>query len=287
MIRFQIWGSVASMAGPGIPPALVDAAVLAARERGQDVAEVPLTVIASKAGMSRSTLLRRLGGTRAALDDAVRATGVDPGGRPPVRERAIDAAARLISEQGLGAVTLDAVAEAAGCSLPSLHAVFAGRDGLLAAIFERYSPALELEKLAANPPERIEDTVRAIYRAMVTAFGRQPRVLPALFADLLSRPDGPASRIAATKFPRMFRRATALLMPQIRAGRLRDLPLPLIIQLMVGPLATHMLLRPPLQTALGPELPTVEETCEIFADAFLRAVGTSKTSNRLSVHDGL
>jgi hypothetical protein len=32
--------------------------------------------------MSRSTLLRRLGDSRAALDEAVRAAGVDPGGQP-------------------------------------------------------------------------------------------------------------------------------------------------------------------------------------------------------------
>ncbi len=259
--------------GVKVLPALVEAAVAAAREQDCDVAEVSLTAIAEKAGMSRSTLLRRLGGSRAALDDAVRATGVDPGGRPPVRERAIDAAAWLISEHGLGAVTLEAVAEAAECSLPSLHAVFDGRDGLLTAIFDRYSPVLDLERLAAHPPERVEDTVRGIYRAMVAAFAREPRVLPAVFADLFSRPTGPASRIFTQNFPRLLGGAEALLMPQVRAGRLRALPLPLLVQLMIGPLATHMLLRPILESALGADgLPSVDETCETFADAFLRAV---------------
>jgi hypothetical protein len=89
--------------------------------------------------------------------------------------------------------------------------------------------------------------------------------------------DGPASRIAAARFPSMFRRAAALLMPQVRAGQMRDLPLPLLIQLMAGPLAMHMLLRPTLQAVPGVELPTVDETCEIFADAFLRAVGKQQT----------
>src|ERR1043166_7268659 len=77
---------------------LVQAALRAAEKRGKDVADVPVLAIAYEAGMSRSTLLRRLGGSRAALDKAVRAAGVDPGGQAPVRTRALDAAAALISE---------------------------------------------------------------------------------------------------------------------------------------------------------------------------------------------
>lgn len=251
---------------------LVEAAVAVARERNQGVAEVPLTAIATAAGISRSTLLRRLGGTRAALDDAVRDTGIDPGARLPVRDRALDAAAHLISEQGLGALTLDAVADAAHCSLPSLHAVFEGRDGLLTAIFERYGPVFELESLAADPPEPLPVRVRAIYRAVVVAFGQEPRVLPALFADVLSRPDGPSSRVQRANLPRLLNSVDTLLGSEMRAGRLHPMPLPLLVQLMFGPLAMHLLLRPTLEPALGSTLPTVRETSEIFADAFLRAV---------------
>lgn len=248
---------------------LVDAAVRAARERGLDVAEVPVSAIAAAAGMSRSTLLRRLGGTRTALDAAVRAAGVDPGGRLPVRDRATEAAAWLISERGLGAVTLDAVADAAGCSLPSLHAAVGGRDGLLTAVFDRYTPVLDLEALAADPPARVEDTIRAIYRALVTTFGRQPRILPALLADMLGRPDGPAARLLSTQFPRLLGSADALLTAEARAGRLRPLRYPLLPQLLIGPLAVHLLTRP--VTAGGHDLPSVEETCDELAAAFLRA----------------
>jgi hypothetical protein len=56
------------------------AAICAARQRGEDVADVPLIALAEATGVSRSTLLRRIGGSRRALDDAVRAAGVDPGG---------------------------------------------------------------------------------------------------------------------------------------------------------------------------------------------------------------
>ncbi len=262
----------------GIPADLVNAAIRAAEQRGQDVADVPLTAIAAAAGVSRSTLLRRIGGSRRALDDAVRAAGVDPGGRRPVRERAVEAGAHLISEQGLAAATLEAVAEAAGCSLHSLYVTFGGRDGLLAAIFERYSPILDVEIVTAKPPARLEETVRGVYHAIVTAFSREPRVAPAVLADLFSRPDGPAGRIFRQQYlPRLLNSVGGWLTAEVRAGRIRPLPLPLLIQQLIGPLAVHMLLRPVLARELGRDLPGVEETCAMFADAFLRAVAVPET----------
>ncbi len=257
-----------------VPADLVAAALAAARRRGQDVSQVPVAAIAAAAGISRSTLLRRLGGTRAALDDALRRAGVTPGRRPPVRERAIEATARLIAERGLGAVTLESVAATAGCSLPSLHAVFQGRDGLLTAVFDRYTAVLDAEALAADPPERVEDLVRAIYRAMCSALLREPRVMPALFADLLARPTGPAAQILTASYPRLIGSVGALITAHVRAGRLRPYPLPVLAQLMVGPLVTHLLLRPVEQNLLGADLPTVDDACDMFTDAFLRAVFT-------------
>jgi AcrR family transcriptional regulator len=258
---------------------LVHAALTAAEQYGKDVADVPLSAIATAAGISRSTLVRRLGGSRTRLDEAVRQSGTDPGGRPPVRERAIEAAATLIARDGLGAVTLEAVATAADCSPTSLHAVFGNRDGLLAVMFDRYVPIPDLEALAANPPERIEEIVHAVYAALAEAFAREPRVLPAIFGDLFTRPDGTAARMLKANLPRMFASLGTLLAQLVHSGQVRPLPLPLLIQLMFGPMAGHMLLRPVLQDVLGGALPPVDEVARTFAEAFIRA-----TAQRPSHH---
>lgn len=268
---------------PGRPPrrstvavddALVDAALLAAGQLGLDVADVPIAVIARHAGVSRSTLLRRLGGTRAPLDEAVRLRGVDPGGTPPVRIRAMDAAATLIGESGLAAATLEAIAARANCSVPSLYAAFGGRDGLLLAIFERHSPVLAFEEFAARPGADLRENVQRLYRVVATTLGSSPRVAPAMLAEAFARPDSPAVQsLAGHAMPRMLGLLGGWLASEIRAGRIRELPLPLLVQQLVAPMMIHMFLRPLAIDSGLVDLPDVDTACEIFADNFVRAVG--------------
>lgn len=261
---------VSDIVEAGIPEDLVRSAIRAARQRDEDVADVPLTALARAAGVSRSTLLRRIGGSRQALDDAVRAAGVDPGGRRPVRERAVEAGARLISERG-SATTLEAVAEAAGCSVHSVYAAFGGRDELLAAIYQRYSPIADLESLLATPRGSLEETVHGLYRAVADSLGREPRVVPAMLADLFGRPGSPAGGVFQRYFPQALERIGGWLREEVERGRIRQMPMLLLIQQLLGPIVMHLLLRPAMEQAAGGDLPGIEDTCAVFTGAFLRS----------------
>lgn len=256
-----------------VPAELVRAAIRVAEERGEDVANVPLRVLAAAARVSRSTLVRRVGGSRRALDEAVRAAGVDPGGRAPVRRRAVEAAARLISEQGLAAVTLEEAAAAAGCSVHSLYATFAGREGLLNAVYESYTPLFDIEKLVARPSSSLEQTVREIYWALAAGLGRQPRIAPAMLADAFSRPDGAAGRLVQRYFSRALGSVGGWLAAEVAAGRIRPMTVTLLIQQLLGPLMLHLLSRPLMNEGVGRELPDPDEVCAEFAKVFVRAVG--------------
>jgi AcrR family transcriptional regulator len=260
-------------------PQLVEAALRAASNLGKDVADVPVAAIASEAGTSRSTLLRRFGGSRTALNDAVLAAGVDPGGLPPVRVRAVAAAGSLISESGLAATTLEAVAVRASCSVYSLHAVFGGRDELMHAVFERYSPIADVEEYLARPAGDLPELVRGFYRTLARALGREPRVAPAIFAEAFSRPTSPAVQsLAAYGVPRMFGVLNRWLEAEITARRIRDLPRPLLAQQLLGPMMVHLLTRPALTNVLAFSLPDIDTVCDTFAEAFVRAVAQSSSA---------
>jgi AcrR family transcriptional regulator len=251
-------------------PPLVTAAIRAAEQRGKDVADVPLSAIAQAAGVSRSTLVRRLNGSRQALDEAVRAAGIDPGGRP-VRVRAIEAGASLISERGLANVTLESVAEAADCSVHSLYAIFGARDELFAAIYEQYSPLNELLKLGTDPFEPLEQTVAGFYRTMAAGLTGEPRVAAAMLSDLLGNPNGLAASIFARYFPLARAAVGGWLERHVRAGRIRNLPIPLLMQQLLGPLLAHVFMGPAMTGQ-----PELEPACSVFASTFLRAVGTDQ-----------
>ncbi|MEV6863429.1 TetR/AcrR family transcriptional regulator [Streptosporangium subroseum] len=258
---------------PRIPAEVVDAALRAAERLGKDVADVPVLAIAQEAGISRSTLLRRIGGSRHSLDEAVRAAGVDPGGQRPVRERAIEAGANLIGEHGLATLTLEAVAVAAQCSVHSLYASFGGRDELLRAIFETYSPILDVEKVVAGPHADLGETVATIYRLLAETLSREPRVMPAMLAEALACPSGPALQGLLQHFaPRLLAGLGQWLAEEMAAGRIRTLPVPLLMQQMIGPVLMHFVTRPAAEQVPGIDLPDKEETCAVFAEAFLRAV---------------
>lgn len=255
---------------------LVDAALRAARDLGKDVADVPVIAIARQAGISRSTLIRRLGGSRTALDEAVRAAGVDPGGQAPVRVRALDAAADLISISGLAAATLEAIASRAQCSVHSLYAVFGGRDELVRAVFERHSPLLDIEDFFDGDHGDLPTTVRRLYGLIAQILDRQPRVTPALLAEALARPDSPAiQNLLGHNAPRLLAAVGGWLTSEVQSGRLRDIPLPLLIHQLVAPITIHMLVRPAIPQIPGIELPDIDTACDTFTDTFLRAVAVA------------
>ena len=264
---------------------LVAAAIRAAEQCGKDVADVPLSTIARTAGISRSTLARRLQGSRRALDEAVRAAGIDPGGRS-VRDRAMEAGAWLVSERGPARVTLDAVAEAAGCSVHSLYSIFGTRDALFGAIYEQYSPLDDLVRLSTESAD-FEQTVASLYHTMAVALTREPRVATAMLADLFGNPDGPTARIFARYFPIERASVGGWLERQVEAGRIRDIPVLLLMQQMIGPLLAHALVQSAMTREAHWDESELERTCSVFASAFIRAValpargGDPPTNHRL------
>jgi AcrR family transcriptional regulator len=194
-----------------------------------------------------------------------------------VRTRALDAAAELIGSSGLAAATLEAIAARAHCSVHSLYASFGGRDELLRALFERHSPLLQIEDFFDGDHGDHSDlpaTVRHLYGLIADTLNREPRVAPALLAETLARPDSPAiQNLLGHNAPRLLAAVGGWLTKEVQAGRIRDLPLQLLIQQLIAPIAVHMLVRPAVPQLPGLELPDLDNVCDTFTDTFLRAAG--------------
>jgi AcrR family transcriptional regulator len=255
-----------------IGPDITTTVIAMAEESGREVAALPIEEIAARLGVSRATLYRRIG-SREALHGAVRAEGVEPGERPDVRERAIQAAAAIVRSDGLGALTLERVAAEADCSVPALHQQLGGREGLLAALFERYHPLVPIERFLTVPPATFRDGVRAIYGILFGAATAEPRLLGALVADTLARPDGPTATLVREKIvPRALGSVGRWLAGEIAGGRCRPMPLPILLQLLAAPMIAHAASRDFVaRMGLG-NPPPRETTVELFTDAFCRAV---------------
>lgn len=257
-----------------VPDELVHAAERAAARLGRDIADVPVAAIADEAGISRSTLLRRLGGTRAALDEAVRAAGLELGGRAPVRERALEATAWSLEEEGLAATTMEAVATRAECSVESLYATFGSRDELLRATFESYSPLPFVEAYLADPPDDLREAVHGLYTAVSEVLLARPRILPAVLGEAFVRTNGSTSHtVVEFAAHRVLGSVGAWLQSQVDAGRIRPMSMPLLFQQLAGPMLFHCLTRPGLGQVLPPgALPEMADTIDLLTDTFVAAV---------------
>jgi AcrR family transcriptional regulator len=169
-------------------------------------------------------------------------------------------------------VTLEVVAEAAGCSVQSLYAVFGTRDVLFGAIYEQHSPFRDLVNLSAQPDADLRQIVADIHRAVATSLTREPQVGPAMLADVISNPNGSMAAVMAHYFPLAMSRLGGWLAAQVAAGRIRDIPVPLLVQMLLGPVWAHLVMRRAMSTQEGWEVPPLDQVCSEFTATFLRAV---------------
>jgi AcrR family transcriptional regulator len=169
---------------------------------------------------------------------------------------------------------MEAIAEDAECSVHSLYAAFGGREALLQAVYRRYLPALDVrEVIAGSSQADLVVTVRAVYRLLADRYLQEPRVLAAVLAETLARPTGSGAAVLIEHgAPQMIGAIGEWLDGEVAAGRVRDLPRPVLIQQLMSPISVYSAMRPGLSSFPHVELPDVGESCDLFADAFVRAV---------------
>src|SRR3954447_24782186 len=85
------------------------------------------------------------------------------------RESLLDAAESLFAEHGIQAASLRAITQRAAANLAAVHYHFGSKEGLVRAVFSRRLkplkgerlPLLDAADLAGNPPDGVEQVLRA------------------------------------------------------------------------------------------------------------------------------
>ena len=99
------------------------------------------------------------------------------------RDALLDAAAALVADGDVEAVTMEAVAERAGVSRPLVYKHFANRGEVLAAVYERESALLRHEMAAdVTAADSLEDMFRALIRGALRAQASRGATFAALRA---------------------------------------------------------------------------------------------------------
>src|SRR5499427_3237961 len=118
------------------------------RDRGASLQDV-----AGAAGVSRATVYRLFG----SRDGLLQALELEPD--PDTRERVLAAAVELVGRDGLGRLSMDEVAAAAGVSRASLYRLFPGKAALFRELLVAYSPVEAIvetiERRRDRPPEEV------------------------------------------------------------------------------------------------------------------------------------
>lgn len=107
-------------------------------------------------------------------------------------ERIVDAAEALYAEHGLNGISMDAVAQAAGCSRATLYRYFENRRALQFAFAHR--EALRIVEVVANRLESIDDPLERAVEAVVGAIG-EVRAKPSLLAWVVPGQTGQISQV--------------------------------------------------------------------------------------------
>src|SRR5918992_1205574 len=211
--------------------------------------DAPISRIAREAGVSRATFYRHFGSRQALLE----AVEVEP--PQPARERILEAAAELIGQSGLQALSMEELATAAGVSRATVYRLYPSKAALFGEIVKAFSPFAPLVRVVTEhgnePPETV---IPLITRTFATVALPRIGIMRGVLLEALSvRPD--AVRGVQPFMPDVLAAIGGYLVRQMGAGTIRPMHPLLAVQAVLGPIAFHLLSRPIAERVVGFEMP--------------------------------
>lgn len=227
------------------------------------------------AGVSKTSFYRVFG-SRGAL---LQALGVSPA--PAPRERILRVALELVGGKGLGALSMDELADRAGVSRATLYRLYPGKPALFTALVHTYTPldpvvAILTERQDEPPEVVMPEVARAIYRIVVGGEEDRTGLMRTLFSEATSlAPD--AEEATREAIVNVVGTLAGYVLAQMSAGKLRQMHPLLAMQSFVGPIFFHLMTRRAAETVLGVRMDEEQAITEL-AQTWLRGMRSEKRS---------
>jgi AcrR family transcriptional regulator len=231
-----------------------------AKDRGATLLDV-----AKAARVSRATVYRLFG----SREELLQAIDLEPD--PDARQRLLTAAVALVGRDGLGRLSMDEVASAAGVSRASLYRLFPGKAALFRELLIAFSPVeaivATVERLRDRPPEEV---VPEIARTAARTLAGREGIVRTLVFEVTGASEEAAEAVSYL----IGSGLTALLgylVEQMAAGRLRTMHPLLAVQSLAGPILVHLITRGVAERTIGFALP-LEDVAVELSEQWLRGM---------------
>ncbi|MBK7897440.1 MAG: TetR/AcrR family transcriptional regulator [Candidatus Promineifilaceae bacterium] len=235
----------------------------AARELVEETA-VPFTMdqLAAKAGISRATLYRQLGGKKAILKRLADEHGLDELNQPDIPSRILQAARTLFAQQGLMAPTMEQIAAEANVGVATVYRHFGDRTGLLRRFFQAYEPHLPVTE--AEMSGDLATNLTKLVAALIQFILENQDIIQHSFSNALEWRD---EMIGLRPFhQRSLSRVATFLQSQMDAGKLRPIEPQKAAAALLGMILSFSLVIPIYYKTANPE---PQETAVFITNLFL------------------
>ena len=182
--------------------------------------------------------------------------------------RILEAAHGLFLKHGYHGTSMRKISTESGLALGGIYNHFVDKESLFVAVLEAYHPFHEIfPALSEAEGESIEEFLHNAARSVVETLDRRPDFLNLMFIEIVEFRSQHIPQLADTFLPSVI----ALITPFTeKAGRLRSIPMPVVIRAFLGLIFSYFMSRLVLEGGIASE--SEEKARTHFVDIFLHGI---------------
>jgi AcrR family transcriptional regulator len=185
------------------------------------------------------------------------------------RQQIMEAAIDLFNTQGYHGTSMRQIAETAGIALGGIYNHFPSKEDIYSAVVLEYHPVnYILPRLEQIEEQTIEQSVRQVAGQVFESLNTDQSYLNLMFVELVEFRGRHLPEVLRQVFPRSLSFARQI---QQKKGRLRDIPLPVMVASFVGLILFYVFFNTSFRQVLGDE-GAGEDDLDHILDIFLYGI---------------